>query len=54
VLVLRKESQEWGLELSNNKPDKGLTSKLKVDTDQTLTMKEVYEARGWTYKKKGK
>jgi len=40
--------------LSNSKPDKGLASKLKVDTDQTLTMKEVYEARGWDYKKKEK
>jgi hypothetical protein len=42
------------LKLSDTKPDKGLTSKLKVDTDQTLTMKEVYEARGWVYRKKGK
>jgi hypothetical protein len=54
VLVSRKESQEWGLELSNDKPDKALSSKLKVDIDQTLTMKELYEARGWNYKKKGK
>lgn len=53
-MVSKKESQEWGLELSNDKPDKGLTNKLKVDADQTLTMREVYEARGWNYKKRGK
>lgn len=53
-MVSKKELQEWGLELSNDKPDKALSSKLKVDTDQTLTMKEVYEARGWAYRKKGK